>query len=177
MASMPVGSTRRAVRRARAPRGRARARPPIAHAVDCRATTSRPCWLRGPPPPTARATAWWRPQQPRRPFRADDRCTRPARQRACSGRGHAPRAYIRSAGARGTHRRSVPSHGARIEIGEAEHGTHRRGLACAVRTQEAEHLTCGHVEGQMVECGDRAETTTQIVDLEHDCDCTDRSRD
>ncbi len=55
---------------------------------------------------------------------------------------------------------------AAVEVGEAEHGPHGGRLAGAVRTEESHHLPARHGEGQIVECGERAETPAQPFELE-----------
>ncbi len=59
---------------------------------------------------------------------------------------------------------SLPRHRPAIGLEDAEDDPHRRGLARAVRSEEAEHLAAGDFEGESVERNGRAESLVEMVD-------------
>ena len=67
----------------------------------------------------------------------------------------------------GGHRGAVPPHDAGVEPDQLEHGSHGRGLARPVGTEEPEDLPGGHRERQLVEGDDVAEAAGEPVELQH----------
>ena len=63
-------------------------------------------------------------------------------------------------------RGSVPAHLAGVRAQDPQADPHRRGLAGAVRAQEAEDLSPRHVEGQRVQGQRRREALRDAIDLE-----------
>ena len=64
------------------------------------------------------------------------------------------------------HGRPVPPDRPGIEVGETEDGPHRRRLARTVGPEEADDLSGGHVEGEVVEGGQGAVRSAQSLQLQ-----------